>query len=340
MAVYSLTARNVQPARPLLMDAMPKSLDEYAEWLSNRDLLWPMPPAPVAAKATPYLKPLPNIRGVVWNLYGTLLTISEGQLLHRHPQQLPMQIALDKTIKEFNMWNSMSRKPGAPWEYFLHKYDETVDRFAMGGTKKRGQAPEVNSTEIWRTMIGRLQQKDYQFDASFYGSLDDFCEKVAYFFHSCLQGTAAAPGASQALEAVSESGRTQGLLSDAQSFSYTQMLRALRLQGKLRAPENLFAPNCLALSYRVGFRKPSQVLFDTSVQQFEKLGIPAKNVLYISSRIRDDLGVAKKLGMKTALFAGDKSSLDASAEDLKDSAIKPDRLIVELSQIEKILSIS
>ena len=164
---------------------------------------------------------------------------------------------------------------GRAWEYFLHKYDETVNRFAMSGTSKRGEAPEISSTEIWRTMIGRLQQKNYQFDGSFYGSLDDFCEKVAYFFHSCLQGVAAAPGASQALDAVSETGRTQGLLSDAQSFSFIQMLRALRLQGKLRSPENLFAPNCLALSYRVGFRKPSKALFETSVRQFESMRIPA-----------------------------------------------------------------
>ncbi len=319
---------------------MPKSLQEYADWLEGRDLLWPAAPEAVPAKAAPYIKPLPKIRGVVWNLYGTLLTISHGQLLHRHPQQLPMQIALDKTIKEFNMWNSMSRKPGAPWEYFLHKYDETVDRFAMSGTGKRGQAPEINSTDVWRMMISRLQQKNYEFDASFYGSLDDFCEKVAFFFHACLQGVAAGPGTGRTLAAIAESGRTQGLLADAQSFSYIQMLRALRQEGKLRSPEGWFAPNCLALSYRVGFRKPSKILFETSVKQFEKAGVSAGEILYISSRIRGDLGVAKKMGMKTALYAGDQASLEASPKDLKDAALKPDRLIVELRQVESVLGMA
>ena len=237
------------------------------------------------------------------------------------------------------MWNSMSRKPGAPWEYFLHKYDEVVDRHAMSGTTHRGEAPEINSTEIWRKLITRLQQKDYKFDAAFYGGLDDFCEKVAYYFHSCLQGTAAAPGAVDALTAVAESGRTQGLLADAQSFSVTQMLRALQRQGKLRSPAKLFAPSCFALSYRIGLRKPSKALFEKSVRQFAEMDIPAENVLYVSSRVRDDLAVAKKLGMKTALYAGDESSLQATSADLKDDAVKPDRLLVDLRQIKEILSI-
>jgi len=317
---------------------MPKSLNEYADWLEGRELLWPAPPKPQPAKATPYTKPLKNIEGVVWDIYGTLLTISEGRLLHRHPQQLPMQIALDKTIKEFNMWNSMSRKPGAPWEYFLHKYNELVQQASLAGTKKRGESPEVSSLEIWKTLIGRLQQKDYKFDASFYGSLDEYCEKVAYFFHSCLQGYAAMPGAAQALVYVAKSEREQGLLADAQSFSYVQMLRALQRQAKLRSPAGLFTPSCRTLSYRMGLRKPSPALFENCLKQFSQMEIRAKNLLYISSRIQDDLAVAKKMGMRTALFAGDQSSLQATSAEMKDDAIKPDRLITDLRQIQEILA--
>lgn len=318
---------------------MPKSLQEYAQWLNNRDLLWPTAPEPVPAKATAATKPLSGIRGVVWDLYGTLLTISEGRLLHRHPQQLVMQIALDKTIKEFNMWNSMSRKPGAPWEYLLHKYTELVEQQTLSGSTHRREAPEINSTDIWRTLIGRLQRKGYQFDAEFYGHLDDFCEKVAFFFHSCLQGVAAAPGAVETLTAVAASGRTQGLLCDAQSFSLTQMLRAFQREGKLRSPGTLFHPSCFAFSFQLKFRKPSPKLYQSCVKQFRKLEIAPHEVVYIGSRLRDDLAVAKKLGMKTVLYAGDRNSLDASSADLRDPALKPDRLLVELGQIREILRI-
>ena len=102
------------------------SLREYATWLHERQLLWPAAPQTEPAKATPYLAPLPGIKAVTWNVYGTLLTIADGQLLLQHPQAIRMQIAMEKTIQEFNMWGSMTRRPGQPWEYFLPKYNTAV----------------------------------------------------------------------------------------------------------------------------------------------------------------------------------------------------------------------
>ena len=106
---------------------MAKSLLEYAEWLTERNLRWPAAPAIESAKATPYVKPLTGIRAVTWNVYGTLLRITDGELLFQHPQAIRMEIALDKTIQEFNMWNSMTRKPGKPWEYLQQLYLNAVD---------------------------------------------------------------------------------------------------------------------------------------------------------------------------------------------------------------------
>ena len=47
---------------------------------------------------------------------------------------------------------------------------------------------------------------------------------------------------------------------------------------------------------------------------------------------------AKKLGMRTALFAGDKASLEATPEQLKDPASRPDVLLTELSQITDVVT--
>jgi len=41
--------------------------------------------------------------------------------------------------------------------------------------------------------------------------------------------------------------------------------------------------------------------------------------------------------MKTALFAGDKASLQASADQLKDPHLRPDVLITELGQIAEVV---
>ncbi|MBW3542315.1 MAG: HAD family hydrolase, partial [Planctomycetes bacterium] len=191
---------------------MAKTLQEYLDWLDSRNLLWPQPPEREAPKATPYLKPLPGIRAVTWSVYGTLLRISDGELLHLHPQTLRMQIALEKTVEEFNMWNSMYRKPGAPWEYMLNQYRKVLEERRLAGTARKGDVPEVDSAGLWHRLLDQLSEKEYAYDRAFYGDEAELSEKVAYFFHASLQGVEAAPGALEALISIGRGGLLQTLL--------------------------------------------------------------------------------------------------------------------------------
>jgi hypothetical protein len=50
-----------------------------------------------------------------------------------------------------------------------------------------------------------------------------------------------------------------------------------------------------------------------------------------------DIVPAKRVGMRTGLFAGDKTSLAATPEQLKDAANRPDLMITELPQIAEIV---
>ena len=70
-----------------------------------------------------------------------------------------------------------------------------------------------------------------------------------------------------------------------------------------------------------------------------EMGIAPGEVLHVGNRLRDDLALAKQAGMKTALYAGDKSSLEATKQELKDPHIKPDRLLTDLRQIRQVLQI-
>ena len=321
---------------------MPLTLREYAEWLTERKLLWPAAPEPKPPKATPAVQPLPDIRAVTWSVYGTLLTIADGQLFQQLPEgkreQIRMQIALEKTIQEFNMWNSMTRKAGAPWEYMLEKYNDAVDQLKMVSSGKKGDFVEVNSAQIWRKILGLLEQKDYAYDESRYGDFDELSEKVAYFFHMSLQGTAAAPHAAAALQAVLDAGCEQGLLADAQPFTLTQMLRALEQQAKLPPLTGLFLSGGLVFSFQERVRKPSPSLYQKALKQFAQHGITAGQILHVGSRLADDLAVAKRLGFRTALYAGDQLSLHATKEEVRDPQMKPDRLLTDLAQIRQILA--
>ncbi|MFN0051833.1 MAG: HAD family hydrolase [Planctomycetales bacterium] len=316
---------------------MPKSLLEFADWLDRKELLWPAAPPPTLPKATPFLLPLPEIRAVTWSVYGTLLLVADGKLLPTVPERMRMEIALEKTIHEFNMWNSMSRKPGAPWEYMLQQLQSLVEARQLSGTGKKGESPEVSLPAVWSTLIERLQQKDYVWDEQALGAIDEFSEKVAYFFQSCLQGMRAAPNALAALQHVRQCHFRQGIIADGQSFTLVQLVRMLRAQGEPPPLTRLFTSGCVSLSYQLGVRQPSSGLFEASLAALDERGIAPHQVVHIASRVRDELAPAKKLGMKTALFAGDRLSLQATGADMQDSQLRPDRILTDLRQLRQIV---
>ncbi len=106
---------------------MALTLEQYAAFLDTRDVAWPAPPPVQPPKAKPHLVAMPEVRLVTWNIYGTLLAIPSGNLFFEHPQKFIMDLALDKTVQEFKMWGSMSRKPGQPSEYMGELYQRALD---------------------------------------------------------------------------------------------------------------------------------------------------------------------------------------------------------------------
>src|SRR5438876_389301 len=141
---------------------MALTLEQYASYLdSRRDLNWPAPPEVQRPKARPGLVRLPDVKAVLWNVYGTLLNLHGGELYFQHPQEFVMDVALKKTIDEFKMWASMARKPGQPEEYLRRVYCELLSdqRNIIGGTEKY---PEVCADRLWEAFIKKLLQKEYK----------------------------------------------------------------------------------------------------------------------------------------------------------------------------------
>jgi hypothetical protein len=314
---------------------MALTLPQYAEYLDTRDLPWPAPPQVEAPKARPHVVRLPQVRCVLWNVYGTLLAIKGGELWFEHPQEFVMNVALDKTLQEFKMWGSMSRKPGQPAAYLGQIYSQVLleQRSVPGGVERH---PEVGSDRLWEAIIKKLLQKDYRWDTGFYGALNELSQKVAYFFHASLQGTTCYSGAAQAIAALANQGVTQGVLADGQCFSLVQLQRGMAAQGE--APdEGWLHPKLRTWSYDVRGKKPSERLFRHALTALQEEGFAPDEVLHVGSRISQDLVPAKRLGMRTALFAGDKASLQATPEQLKDAAGRPDVLITNLEQLTEVV---
>jgi HAD-hyrolase-like len=311
---------------------MPLTLEQYATYLDSRGASWPAVPPIERPRARAHLTALHGLRAVSWSIYGTLVAIGGGELLFEHPQKFIMDLALEKTVQEFKMWGSMSRKPGQPSEYMGQLYNKALTELRM--VPSRGEKfPEIVAERIWENILKKLLQKDYKFDAGFFGSLNEYCRKVAFLFHASLQGTACYEGAAATLQQLKEGGVVQGFLADAQCFTLIQLQRGLAAQEPTACVNALFDKNLQALSFDVGARKPSDRLFETLVKALHDRGIAAQETLHVGSRIAQDVVPAKKAGMRTALFAGDKASLCATPEQLKDPKCRPDVLVTELAQI-------
>ncbi len=315
---------------------MPLNLDEYARHLDVRGQTWPAPPKADPPKVRAHVPELGGIRAVLWTVYGTLLAIPEGDLKFEVANDLMMNVALDKTIHEFKMWGSMSRKPGQPSEYMREIYRKVLDEHRLAPSPGE-KYPELLSEKIWEAIVKKLFQKEYQFDAGFYGSLNDYSRKIAYFFHANLQGTGCYDQVANAITGVAERGIVQGLLTDGQCFTAVQLSRALAKQNAASTLDVLMPTTHRFLSNEKRARKPSDTLFSAAIETLGARGIEPEEILHVGSSLPRDIGPAKKWGMKTALFAGDRASLVATGDQLKDPQFRPDALLTDLEQVAELL---
>ena len=309
---------------------MPLTLEQYADdYLPKRGLPWPVAPKVEPKKASPALKPLP-VKAVLWTAYGTLLSVPKGELLFEPEIDFVYDAALDKLIQEFKMWQSMSRKPGAPAAYMKELYKKAYDQVRLTN-------PEIVSEKIWDDVYKKLLQKDYVYEVATYGSPAEYVKKIAYFFHASIQGCGAYPGAADAIRGVAELGKLNGLLADGQCFTPAQIHKACREQDP-SFDVNLFFPvNLRVISAEKKAKKPNDAFFKMAVEALKSRGIAAHDALHVGSNLARDIAPAKKLGFRTALFVGDKASLGATSEQLKDPVMRPDLMLTELPQILEVI---
>jgi len=297
------------------------------------ELMWPAQPQIKPAKARPAVRKLPEVQVITFSIYGTLVAIAGGDLMLVHPNDFIMETALDKTIQEFKMWQSMSRKPGRPSEQMARTYKQICDDLRVQLGSRGERYPELRCELIWERIVGRLVKNDYSWDEGFYGPVESFCQKIAYFFHSNLQGIGPQPNALAALRALRKKGLKLGLLAHGQCFSRLQLLRCLRQQGKLQVLGELFDLDFQVLSCECGARKPSERIYRAMVQRLGQCGLVPKNVLHVGPHIDHDVAGPKRFGFRTALYAGDKAALVASAAKLKEPVTRPELLITDLKQL-------
>ncbi|MBL7074208.1 HAD family hydrolase [candidate division KSB1 bacterium] len=320
---------------------MPLTLEEYAASLEDRirpRLPHITPPEDIKAKLTA----LPNMKAVLWDVYGTLMAVDTGDLGETLKLKHKLIQAFELTIQEFNLKDTLLKLTENPAEYLLNRYVRLIEEDHQRERERGVQFPEVKIEAIWQGIIRELQTAGYTYDGAAYGPLPDFSIKMAYFFDYVFHGKRFYPGVKETLISLKNRGHKQGLISNAQFYTPIQLDRLLAAgtSDKEAGFRFLFDRELICFSYLLGVAKPNPLIFEKAALTLRKYNIDPVETAYVGNDVFNDLLPAHKQGFKTVLFAGDGTTLKLRKDHPSCRDFIPDAIINKIPQIKEILVFS
>lgn len=301
---FELNLRDTDDAEKRMRNDENKHLISRIHALSS--LLLPRPTGAVAVT-----DPLPGIRALLFDIYGTLVISASGDigLAGNQDEKIAFHAALAAAGVE-----APAGKGPADLKAAIRTFH--TERRSAGV-----QYPEVDIRDMWFSVLGSGAG----------------LERLAVEYEGRVNPVWPMPGLAEVLARIRDSGLVLGIVSNAQFYT-PPMLEAF-LDSPLT--DVGFDPECCAFSYCLLEAKPSTRIYQEALDGLErKHGISPAEVLYVGNDIRNDIWPAAKVGCRTALFAGDARSLRLREDDSECAGVHPDRVVTDLRQIpDRILSI-
>lgn len=209
--------------------------------------------------------------------------------------------------------------------------------FDIYGTLLRSAAGEVHPDPALRELIANAHAASphpfpevdiREIHAALHPGLGaDEIETIALAHERRANPVAPMPGAAEALRGLSARGIPLGLVSNAQFYTVPVLEEAIGAS----LTELGIEPGLCGFSYLERRAKPDTCLFELLRDQLAKRGIRAADVLCIGNDVRNDIEPARATGFRTALFAGDPTSLRLRGRSLDDCGA--DRVIRDLREL-------
>jgi len=272
-----------------------------------RSLSTPLEPRPT--EVTPKLDPLPGIRAVLFDIYGTLVISASGDI--GLAEERDTTSAFAAALEAADITAPAAATPA--WlEQAIHAFHA---RRRAAGT----EFPEVDILTIWEEVLGGETP-----------AARDKLARLAVEYECRVNPVWPMPGLARLLEDLRPRALVLGIVSNAQFYT------PLILEGFLGAPlaDLGFDAACCAWSYRLLEAKPSTRIYQVALAGLDRVhGIAPSEVLYVGNDLRNDIRPASLIGYRTALFAGDTRSLRLREDDPCCAGVVPDRVATALPQI-------
>ena len=252
-----------------------------------RQLSAPLAPRPVAG-CLPRLGRIGGVRGVLFDVYGTLLISAAGDIGSGAASWEAKCAAMTAALDDAGVAGAA---PGAP---AMVAALEAAIRAEHTAARARGVAyPEVDLRELWRRLLP--------------GAGTAAVERAAVSYECRTNPVWPMPGAAAVVAALQARGPV-GIVSNAQFF--TPLVLAALL------PEVRFDPRLAVWSFAEREAKPSPRLFAAAAARLARhCRLQPRELVMVGNDVRNDLLGARAAGLRTALFAGDARSLRLRRDD-------------------------
>lgn len=276
-----------------------------------RGLSRPLQPIPTGEASR--LKKLPNIRAVIFDIYGTLFVSASGDI----------SLAQDGERED-----AMRAALAAEGLDVPAAVTGLADRF-HGGIRRSHAAsaargidfPEVEIRDIWARLF-----EEIGVEAS-----GETIDRVAVRYECAVDPVWPMPGMESLLETLRQRSARLGIVSNAQFFTpllFEALTEASWTDHGFRRETSIW-------SYAEGRAKPSLRLFADLAAVLKREGMEASEAIYVGNDMRNDIAASMACGFRSALFAGDRRSLRWRKDD--PIGVVPDIVLTDLGQLPECL---
>lgn len=276
------------------------------------------PRVPQPTDIKPRLRFLPGIKAVLFDVYGTLLQSSSGDIGTTAISRRGNSFV--ESLKELQIDFHGSGSQG------VERLVETI-RNRHAEMKAAGiDFPEVDIVNIWKQVLDSLFRDKL---TSRLVVEEESLMLLALEYEVRTNPVWPMPNLIESLEKLYQSGMRLGLISNAQFFT-PQMFGALMEQD---LDQLGFHSDLKIYSYRYGHAKPGSYLYKLAVVALKNMGISPAEVVYVGNDMLKDIHPAAEIGFQTALFAGDARSLRLWDDELTEGVLQPNLVLTDLAQL-------
>lgn len=269
----------------------------------------------------PVLKKLRDIRAVIFDFYGTLFISGVGDIgIDDGKSDAGLLI---KALEGANIKPVHENAGKRGYEIYDKVVTEQLQELKSSGIPY----PEPDIRTVWRNVLNQMYAEDL-IDGP---TTSEHHERMAVEFEVRMNPIWPMPGYEETLSRLKDQNLELGVISNSQFYT---PIALEALAGK--SLEQLgFNRHLLHWSYEESRKKPGLVFYEHFLEKASEQMHDARpeHFLYVGNDMLKDIYPADELGMKTALFAGDKRSLKWRKEDNRCKNLNPDLVITELLQI-------